>query len=516
MFKQNFLSCHQNSCNIFIFTITNVKKISMFLKFLRLEIKSFFRGTSLGINLTMKILRFIGILYFMGCLAGGAFVAFFYVQEEMHQNPVKIVSRFLLVAWAVDLILKYIWQQMPTQNIKPFLTLNIPKKTLVNYMLIKTFISALSWLNSLFLITFSVIAIFNGYDVLGILAWFIGVSLLFYLNNFINILVNNKENIAIVFACIFGGVAALVYFNIVPVFSYSEKFFFNFYERPYFLVISILLFSALWKVSFNYIYQVFYLDEGLEAKKEVGRTENIAFLNKYGAIGTFINNDIKMLRRNKVTKGVMLGSVMFLFYGLLMFSSPIYKTPAMMMAMGLFVTGGFQFMFGQRVPAFDSSYYPLMMTLNVPYKEYLKAKWWLMNIVTAFSMILAVCYAYFGWDIYLTFIAAGLYNIGVNSQFTLWSGAFNKMQIDLNSKEKRFGQKNSLNLKSMLLLIPKMLLPMIVFALMQRYFTITGGVISIGVLGLIGFIFREKIFDIIVKHYKVEKYSTIDAFKNKD
>ncbi|MEF9480411.1 hypothetical protein OWR28_24430 [Chryseobacterium sp. 1B4] len=48
----------------------------MFLKFLRLEIKSFFRGTSLGINLTMKILRFIGILYFMGCLVGGAFIAF--------------------------------------------------------------------------------------------------------------------------------------------------------------------------------------------------------------------------------------------------------------------------------------------------------------------------------------------------------------------------------------------------------------------------------------------------------
>ncbi len=129
--------------------------------------------------------------------------------------------------------------------------------------------------------------------------------------------------------------------------------------------------------------------------------------------------------------------------------------------------------------------------------------------------MLALCYAYFGWEIYLTFLAAGIYNIGVNSQFTLWSGAYNKMQIDLNSKEKRFGQKNSFNLKSLLLLIPKMLLPMAVFAGAKYFFGITAGVISIAIIGLIGFLLREKIFDIIVKHYKVEKYSTIDAFKNK-
>lgn len=488
----------------------------MFFKFLRLEIKSFFRGSSLGINLAMKILRFIGILYFMACLVGGAFGAFFYIQEEMHQNPLQVVSKFLIAAWAVDLIAKYIWQEMPTQNIKPFLTLNISKKTLVNYLLSKTFLSVFSWLNSLFFITFCIIALFNGYSVTGVLGWFVGVSLLFYLNNFINILFNDKETVAILVGCIFLAIGGLTYYQIVPVLDYSEVFFYNFYEKPYLAVISLMLFLGLWTVCFHHIRKVFYLDQGLEAKKTVGKTENIAFLNKYGAIGTFINNDIKMMKRNKVTKGILWGSFMFLFYGMLMFTSSIYKTPTMTMFMGLFVTGGFQFLFGQRVPAFDSSYYPLMMTLNVPYKEYLKAKWWLMNIVTAASMILAICYAYFGWEMYVTFFAAGIYNMGVNSQFTLWSGAFNKTQIDLNSKEKRFGQKNSFNMKALLLLIPKMFLPITVFGLVQYFFGITAGVVSVAVMGLAGFLFREKIFDIIVRHYKVEKYSTLEAFKNKD
>jgi hypothetical protein len=451
----------------------------------------------------------------MGCLVGGAFIAFFYVQEEMHQNPLKVVSKFLIVGWIIDLALKYLWQEIPTQNIKPFLTLNIRKNTLVNYMLAKTFLSAFSWLSSLFFITFSIIAVFNGYSVPGILLWLIGIISLLYLNNFINIFFNGKETLAVIIGVCFLIVGALAYYNIIPVLSYSESVFFSFYEKPYFALIPVVLFIILWWICFRYLRNEFYLDQGLEAKKTVGKTENIAFLNKYGVTGTFINNDIKMLRRNKVTKGILLGSFMFLFYGLLMFTSSLYKTPAMMMFMGLFVTGGFQFLFGQRVPAFDSSYYPLMMTLNVPYKEYLKAKWWLMNIVTAASVIIALCYAYFGWEVYITFFAAGLYNIGVNSQFTLWSGAFNKTQIDLNSKEKRMGQKGSFNLVAMLLLIPKMLLPMGVFAVAKYFSGITGGVISIAVIGIIGFFLREKIFDIIVKHYKKEKYSTLDAFKNK-
>lgn len=487
----------------------------MFVKFLRLEIKSFFRGTSVGINLAMKIFRFIGILSIIGYCIGAAFLAFFYVEKEMGEDPLKIVSRFMIILWAADLILKYLMQQMSTQNIKPFLTLNISKRTLVNYMLIKTFLSPFSWMNSFFFVTFAVVCMFNGFGIVGMLSWLIALSLLFYLNNFINILFNNRENIAIAVGILFAVIAGLGYYSIVPVLGYSEKFFYSFYDQPYIVLLAVGLFAGLWYICFHHVKKEFYLDQGLEDKKTVGKTENIAFLNKYGSIGSFINNDIKMLRRNKMTKGILIGSFMFIFYGLLMFTSPIYKAPYMMMFMGLFVTGGFQFLFGQRVPSFDSSYYPLMMTLNVPYKEYIKAKWWLMNIVTAASIVVALFYAIISWETYFTFFAAGLYNIGVNSQFTLWSGAFNKTQIDLNSKEKVMGQKNSFNMKSILLLIPKLLLPMAVFGISKYFFGMTGGVISIAILGLIGFLFREKIFDIIVKQYKSEKYSTLDAFKSK-
>lgn len=286
-----------------------------------------------------------------------------------------------------------------------------------------------------------------------------------------------------------------------------------FFEHCYAVILPIAVFILLYVLCRKFIRDNFYLDKGLEMKQDVGKTENIQFLNQYGVLGTFINNDIRMIKRSKAAKSIALGSFLFLFYGLLLFSSPAYRTSFMQLFMGLFVTGGFLFLFGQRVPSFDSSYYPLMMTLNVPYKEYLKAKWWLIVSAVGISMVLAVAYAFVSWDLYFTFLAAGLYNIGVNSQVVLLSGAFNKNPVDLNSRSKAMGKKNNFSLKNLLLLLPQMVLPMAVFGASKYFFGTSVAVVSLGVLGLIGFFLREKFFEFIVRIYKKEKYSTIKAFK---
>ena len=46
---------------------------------------------------------------------------------------------------------------------------------------------------------------------------------------------------------------------------------------------------------------------------------------------------------------------------------------------GVFVTGIFLINFGQFIPAWDSGYYKLLMSQNIPYKEYLQSKYLLMR-----------------------------------------------------------------------------------------------------------------------------------------
>lgn len=486
----------------------------MYWKLIQLEFKNFIRNPQFGTNLGMKILMFFGMAYFSAIFVALPFLLYFFATKKIAADPVMVFCKFFIYYWAFDLIIRYFLQQMPTQNIKPFLTLGITKKKLVNYTMVKILVNFFNWGNLLFLLPFAGLLVFHGgYSVIHVLMFTIGIFAVFYFNNFLNILLNGKDAIVI---SVFGVIAilgAFEYYKIIELSYYSQKIFYSLYQYPGVFLIPVLLAIAAAYLAYQEIYKNFYLDKGLELKVAEGKTENIAFLNKYGVMGTFINNDIRLLKRSKAAKSALIASVFFLFYGLLTFSKG-YDNSFMQVFIGIFVTGGFMLMFGQRVPSWDSSYYPLMMTSNVPYKEYLKGKWSLIIIGIFVSMILSSGYLLISWEFYLTIFAAGLYNLGVNAYITLLAGAFNKKPIDLNSKSKAFGGgTNNFNMKTMLLMLPQMILPMAVFAIVKYFFGIYPAVASLGILGIIGFLIRDKIFDTIVKVYKTQKYSTLESFK---
>jgi hypothetical protein len=118
------------------------------------------------------------------------------------------------------------------------------------------------------------------------------------------------------------------------------------------------------------------------SKKHVLKTEDLVWLNQFGTIGTFLKNDIKLIKRNKRSKTTVGLSVMFLFFMVLLLIQSKRITILSCIFFGIFVSGGFLITFGQFVPSWDSAYYQLMMTQNIPYKGYLSSKWWLMVIAT--------------------------------------------------------------------------------------------------------------------------------------
>lgn len=485
----------------------------MFIKLLRLEIKNFLRNPQFGANLAMKILMFFVMAYFSVAFVLLGWGFYYIVKKQFNVDAIAFFSRFFIYYWVFDLLIRYFLQQMPTQNLKPFLTQNITKKQLVKYSIVKTFTHFFNWGYLLFIVPFAITLIINNYSVLGVLMFSIGILFTFYFSNFLNILLNGKNAVVIAVASIFAIFGGLEYFNVIKLSNISEKIFHSFYSIPGAFLVPVILTFVLAYLVYKTISANFYLDKGLETEKVEGKTENIEFLNKFGVTGTFLNNDIRLLRRSKAAKSAAMGGILFLFYGLLS-QMDVYSSDFMQFFTGLFVTGGFMFMFGQRVPSWDSSYYPLMMTQNVPYKEYLKAKWTLVVLATAVSMVLALFYVFISWEIYFVIFAGGLYNIGANAYFTLLAGAYNKQAIDLNTRAKSFGGgKNAFNLRTFLMMIPQMLVPMAVFAIVKYFFGMIPAVAAIGVLGLIGFLLRDKIFDMIVKVYKSEKYSTLKAFK---
>jgi hypothetical protein len=156
-----------------------------------------------------------------------------------------------------------------------------------------------------------------------------------------------------------------------------------------------------------------------------------------------------------------------------------------------------------------------MMSQNIQYREYLNSKWYLIVIATIVSTLLSVFYLYFGWHAYLAILVGAVYNIGVNSYLVLWGGAYIKTPIDLTSNKKAFGDSQAFNVKTLLLTIPKLLLPLLVFWLGDWIWNETAGYLMVALAGVAGFAFREPVFRLIERIYKKEKYKTLSAYREK-
>lgn len=485
----------------------------MFKHFIMLEWKSFLRSASLGSNIAMKIFMGFFAVYFMVIFIAAGVGAFFILKEEGYE-PLATVNKFMIYYLFADLLIRYFLQKMPVLNIKPLLTLPIKRSTIVHFTLGKTALSFFNWSHALFFIPFSIVLLLNGYNALNVILWHVGMMSLFYLNNFINILINNKNSVFYSVLAVVGGFGLAHYYKLFDVTTYTQPFFQGMYETYFVFLIPIILVAATYYFAFNYFKSNLNLDEGLATKSDIAKTQNFTFLDQFGTLGTFLKNDIRLLLRNKRSKTTLIMSFLFIFYGFIFFNNP--TQPAVMgIFAGIFVSGGFLFTFGQFVPSWDSAYYQLMMSQNIQYREYISSKWWLMVIGTLISTILASFYLFFGVHTYLLVVCGAIFNIGVNSHLVMLGGAFVKTPIDLSTGKGAFGDKQAFNSKTLLLTIPKLLLPVAFYALGYYIFSPNIGLVFVAAAGILGFAFRNYVFTQIEKIYKREKYATIAAYKQK-
>ncbi|RUA17829.1 MAG: hypothetical protein DSY83_03430 [Flavobacteriia bacterium] len=489
----------------------------MFKHFMGLQWKSFYRSASFKTEIWFKILMALGALWFIGWFLLMGYGIYFFLEDAGLGDPLRVVNRFMVYYLTFDLVFRYMLQKMPVTNIKPLLYLPFKKSQVVNFSLGKTVVSFFNWSHAFFFIPFSVVLLTKDYPFAQVVGWHLAMMAIIYCNNFINVMVNNKDTVFYIFAGVIILAGVSQYYEWFDITLYAQPIFDYFYDMPWTAIVPWVLLLGLYFLAFGYFKKHMYLDGGLAKKHTEVRTENLDWLNRFGNLGTFLKNDIKLIKRNKRSRTAVLTGFFFIFYGLLFFTGAIeaYDGPFWKIFAGIFVTGGFLFSFGQYVPSWDSSYYPLMMSQNIKYREYLSSKWYLIIIATVISTILATFYVYFGWEAYAAVLVGAIYNIGINSYLVLWGGAYVKTPIELTSNKKAFGDKQAFNAKTLLLTLPKLLLPMVIYAIGHFLISPLAGYLFVAAFGLMGFVFKERAFKMIEGIYKKEKYKTLLAYKQK-
>ncbi|MEM6718277.1 MAG: DUF5687 family protein [Bacteroidota bacterium] len=498
----------------------------MIQKFISLQWKEFLRSASFQKGVAIKILLFIAAAYIgaMAIIAGLAL--FFGIKKYLKSlglpedaiDPHVIVNSFIIFWFMADLMIRYFMQQMPVMNIKPLMTIPIKQKTVIHFLLGKTVVSFFNLLPLLVFIPYCVILLGQGYAPLNVIFWLLSIIVITLSLNFLNVLVNKSNTVFYIVATLLVSLVACQYFGIYNVAEPFGIVFNGLYQNPLYIVVPIAILAVLYYLNFSYLNSRFYLDSAISKKVKEVNTSDLSWLNRFGSLATFLKNDLRMIWRNKRPRQVVFMSFLFLFYGVIFFTQKAYNDmPAMLAFASIFITAGFLFSFGQLVPSWDSEHYKMMMSQNIPYRQYLESKWYLMVLAVLVSFILSTPYIYFGWDKYAMIAAGASFNIGINTFVTLFGGALNRIPVKLNEKAKAFSNTNGFNPTQLLIALPKLLLPVGLFYL-PYYFTdynLNAGIITLAVSGFVGLIFKDYFLNQIEKVYQTGKYKTVAAFDEK-
>lgn len=484
--------------------------------FINLEWKQFFRSASFGKDIGIKILLgFFAFIFLLSFLANGI-GAFDALKETFpDKDPFLIVNGFLIFALMADVIIRYMMQKIPVLNIKPFLNIPIKKDQLIHYVLGKSAFSFFNLLPLFFYIPFSIVLITKGYDTVGVLSW---LAFLFFLTlcfNYINFLIN-KNNIALgIIIAVFSLLLLSIKFKWFNVEAFFGDIFYSVYELKYIAIIPLILLVVFYYLNFKDLKTKVFLDEALRTKVEEAKSTDLSFVDKLGHVAPFIKNDIRLILRNKRTKNVFLMSFVFLLYPLFfMYDNTFSKSISFLIFAFVFVTGGFSMNYGQFVPAWDSEHYRMLMSQNIPYRQYLESKWYLMVIMTAVLMVLSIFYLYYGVQHYIAILAVGFFNLGFTPLLMLYMGAYNKKRVDLTKNG--FSNYQGTSVTQFIVVLPMLLFPTIIFGLVNYFFGFYAACIALVLIGVIAFAFKTQLMNIVEKKYQENKYAMIHGFNQKN
>ncbi|GLB52874.1 hypothetical protein NBRC110019_19140 [Neptunitalea chrysea] len=488
-------------------------------KFLSLQWKQLKRSPAFEQKLITKIFMALFALYFIACFSFMGIAAYFIIKKEGDGlDPLFVVNSALIYYFIVDLLIRFFMQKLPVLDIKPLLVLPIKRRISINFLLAKGLVSFFNLLPLFFYIPFTIVLLIEGYDVFGVTLWFMSMLAITCTVNFINFLINKNNLYFVVIVGVLATFIGLAYYGYFDAAPYVGSFLNGIYTNYYYALLPFGLLALFYYINYNFLRKDFYLDGSIKKKVQEVKTTELTFLDRFGKVAPFLKNDIKMIWRNKRPKQVVFISILFVGYGLIFFTQSVYDNQLWIKPfIAMFITGGFLMTFGQNVPSWDSEYYNLMMSQNIKYRTYLESKWYLMVVATFISFILAIPYVYFGMDILYFVIAGACFNIGLNSFVVLWGGVFNKTAIPLNEKAKAFSNTQAFNASMLLIALPKLLLPIVIFLIP---YLITNdlytGVICLGASGVVGILFKKPIFKFIEKQYQKQKYATVAAYKKKN
>lgn len=484
------------------------------LKHKRLEAK---RNPMYEGNKVTKIILYIsGLLWAVYLLMFGALFPSLFTELFPAYEPYHVFGNGVVFIWALDILIRFLYQKPPSAQLKPYILLPIGKNRIINMLMIDAIRSLynLVWLFLVF--PFAFITVLPFYGFMGVL----GFVVCFYVSILINALLYMMFRSLMAKSFAYVLLPIVIYGLVIAGLFLLEDWFWPVFVTlgdlwassgwlmlPVMIVVFILVWLVVRKVELSVVYSELASVE----KPTKDNVTDYTFFDRLGDLGEYMKLEMKMVVRNKNVRNAFLTGLfaIVVFVGLLLFTD-MYSDGFMNTFALSYIFSALGIIMLSKTMSFEGNYIDCLMIRKVSLLTLIKAKYYLHCIFSAIALLLTLPIVFKGDIAFSRCFALYVFNCGVVFAVIMQLVVYNKKTTPLNDTIVKGGMTTGL---AEMITMGALFLPMLVINILDVLLPLVVVDAILMVSGLVGMLTSGLWLRNIYNRFNRRKYQNLEGLR---
>lgn len=444
--------------------------------------------------------------------------------DDMSYEVFDFVDGGMVFVLTGDFLLRFVMQETPAQEIKPYKLLPIPERFLLNLFLVRMGLRTYNLFLGFFLVPFALFSLLRFYGGVGLAGYLLGWWLMMVLNSYWYLFWRTlTQRHTVLVAVPLAAYAALIYFGIF--FDAERTWLFDAtlalgrgfigwqaWALALPLVAIVALFVVDRRLQRGNIYRELAHEERAR-RVEHSRTAGLKmeWLSRRGPMGQYLLLDLRSTFRNKVVRTQFIsGVVIMLVFCVALAFTDIYDNPFMRSFIVVYCFSCLGVMTLTNIMGAEGNYIDLLMSRKETVLSLLREKYLFNCALILVPFLISIMPVVQGKLLLLETVGCALFTMGCVFPFIFQLAVYNKTAIPLNARATR---SNSSTRTQMIFSSVALFVPIIIMQVLIVLFSrpVCAGIMAL--VGLAGVLLSPWWLRNIYRRFMLRRYQNMEGFR---
>lgn len=464
-------------------------------------------------GMVAKVLTMLGAVFFVlylfmfGCLMG---------MSAEHGNYENIIG-FMPIVMVLDFLMRFMVQQTPDMQVKPYLMLPVSKYAVIDHFLVSSLFSGYNLLWLAMFVPYTIIVIIAGCNVVGSIVTLIACEMLIMLNSQVYLMFRT-----LIGRSVWWWLAAIAFYALpfLPaILMWSSKG----VERNFdmlcaagasflFLPLVVALLAGMLYVNRKMQFAFVYEEIAKEKKDSTGAIIDFGFFSRFGQTGEYLKLEIKSVMRNKAIRSrFWMSLILIAVFSALIAYTPIYDGNFNTNFWCFYCFSLYAITTLTKIMCPEGNYIDLLLSHNENILALLKAKYYFQCAILLVPFIVMLPALIEGKFSLLMMLAYMFLCCGPVFCLMFQLAVYNKQTIPLNQKMTSKG--NFENGVQLIIELCAIFIPVLMVIILQVSFSTTTAYTIQALLGLVFMVCHPWWLRNIYQRMMTNKYDNLEGFR---